>query len=356
MKKALVVLASVVIILVMVTFVGLNILLNADVGNKPVAYYDNRVEIWEDVAGNNNDIKLDHMNVDLHRSNLSSTLAFIKALVGDSYVDNEKDIDTFTYKYEIEAGYESEKFDDQPYIIPYLVDDSDEAVLVIPGGGYAQKSMDGGGGESDEVARTLNDNNINAFVLHYRSNPYQYPIPQLDVQRAVRYIKFHSNEFGVDSAKLGLIGYSAGGNQVGTYLNVIQGNDYFPQGYQVDEVDKIDDSVSFGAMIYPALTYEYNIPMLFSSFDGDDVRNQSTRAKLLEMLDLSKHINQGAPKQFISYSIDDRMVDYRGTDKYVESASNQGVDLVTSKISGQDHTYKQEYYMKEFLEWYNELY
>ncbi|UZM98090.1 alpha/beta hydrolase [Lysinibacillus sp. MHQ-1] len=123
----------------------------------------------------------------------------------------------------MEGGYEKTTYEDEPYLIPYAVANSDSAVIVIPGGGYSFKEMDGGTTEGKEVAEALNKAGINAFVLHYRSNPYEWPIPQLDVQRAVRYLRYHANDYGIHPKQIGLIGFSAGGFQTGSFINLIQG-------------------------------------------------------------------------------------------------------------------------------------
>lgn len=130
-----------------------------------------------------------------------------------------------------------------------------------------------------DIAISLNEASISAFVLHYRFNPYEYPIPQLNFQRAVRYLRYHASEFGFDSKNISLR-FSAGGNQIGAYLNLIMGNAYFPEDYTPDEIDSVEDSVLAMGMIYPALTYKYNVPML-SSFDANAVRDEVTRKKLL---------------------------------------------------------------------------
>ncbi len=121
-------------------------------------------------------------------------ILFASAIVNETYKDEERTIDTFTYLYEIEGDYEKETYEDIPYMIPYLSEGSDRAVIVLPGGGFSFKSMDGSNGEGRDVAVALQEKGITAFVLHYRSNPYEWPIPQLDLQRAVRYLKYHAND------------------------------------------------------------------------------------------------------------------------------------------------------------------
>jgi len=328
-----------------------------DSSNGPVEDYDKRVEIWNTVAGNCSRSKLDDMNINYNRKSLGlQTIKFIGAIVGDEYKDQEQTLDTFTYLHEIKGGHEKETYEDQPYIIPYLVPNSKGAVIVIPGGGFAYKSMDGSTNEGKDIALELNEAGYCAFVLHYRSNPYEYPIPQLDVQRSVRYLRYHADEFGFDSDKIGMIGFSAGGNQVGTYINLIMGKNLFPEDYILDEIDEVDDTIVAPAMIYPALTYEHNVPMLFSMFDDESVRNESTRKELLDRMDLKQHINTVVMNQFISYGTKDGMVGMDGAIAYIGSARNNGVSVTVAVAEGEDHGYKFEYYKEAYLDWLKEVF
>ena len=125
-------------------------------GNDGVDGYDYRMEIWQNAAGNNGKSKLERMNINYHGSKLVSTVVFALSIVNSDYKDVERKIDTFTYLYEIKSGFEKETFDDTPYLIPYLTDGSDAAVIVIPGGGFGFKSIDGSTGEGADVAKSLN--------------------------------------------------------------------------------------------------------------------------------------------------------------------------------------------------------
>ena len=55
--------------------------------------------------------------------------------------------------------------------------------------------------EGEQIAELLNEAGISAFVLWYRSYPYREPIMFLDAQRAIRYIRYHAADFGVDPKK-----------------------------------------------------------------------------------------------------------------------------------------------------------
>lgn len=349
----------VVTVILLIVTIGFVLLMNASsmgLGNAQVADFEKKVEIWGDTtAGNSEMSKLDNMEIDYGGNLLLSTLDFASKIVGSTYIDAQKCIDTFTYLYEIKRGFESEKYDDQPYIIPYLVEDSDKAIIVMSGGGFGYKSMDGTTSEGKDIALTLNKNGINAFVLHYRSNPYEYPIPMLDVQRAVRFLKAHALEYKISPEKIGLIGFSAGGAEIGYFINKIQGKNLFPSDYVPDELDEIDDSIACAGMIYPALTFNYNVPMLFSLFDADSVRDDLKREELLRQMDLTKCFDSAEIPQFIAYGTKDKMVNPKGTKDYINVAKKKGSDIEVVVAKGQPHGMDQKYYIAQFIEWFDRL-
>ena len=83
------------------------------------------------------------------------------------------------------------------------------AVIVLPGGGYTHVVMEK---EGAVEAKWLAARGVAAFVLQYRLAPaYRYPVPMMDGARAVRYVRSHAAEFGIDPNKIGVWGFSAGG-------------------------------------------------------------------------------------------------------------------------------------------------
>lgn len=321
-------------------------------GHGSVADYDRRVEIWDQPAGNSSQSKLDDMNIKSKNGNLMlATVSFVRAIVNTDYEDAEQTVDTFTYLYEIKNGYEKETYEDQPYLIPYTVDNSKGAVIVIPGGGFGYKSMDGTTGEGKDIAEKLNDAGYTAFVLHYRSNPYEYPIPYLDVQRAVRYVRYHAADYGFDPDKIGLIGFSAGGNEIGGFINLVMGKDLFPENYELDEIDAVDDSVKAPAMIYPALSFNYNVPMLFCMFDDEEVRDDAKRQELLELMDLKLHLNTGMKNQFVSYGTKDTMAGMDESKAFIKAARDAGISVTEVAAEGKNHGFTFDNYGEEYLKW-----
>jgi acetyl esterase/lipase len=91
------------------------------------------------------------------------------------------------------------------------------AVVIAPGGGHRELWVLH---EGEYVARWLNEHGIAAFVLHYRlarekSSKYRIDEHALqDGQRAVRLVRSRAAEWGINPARVGMMGFSAGGEVV----------------------------------------------------------------------------------------------------------------------------------------------
>lgn len=142
----------------------------------------------------------------------------------------------------------------------------------------------------------------------------------------------------------------------GSYINLIQGNNFFEGDYIPDEIDLIDDSIALPAMIYPALTFDYNIGMLFAMFNDEDVRDETKRKEMLELLDLKKSIEKSKDlSQFISYGTADIMVG-EGPKEYVDVAKERKIDITEVVAENANHAFGQKYYMEKYLEWVKNIF
>ena len=70
--------------------------------------------------------------------------------------------------------------------------------------------------EGKQIAEWFNSVGISAFVLKYRlpGEGYPHPVPLMDVQRAIRLVRSNAKEWKLNPAKIGIIGFSAGGHLV----------------------------------------------------------------------------------------------------------------------------------------------
>jgi len=118
------------------------------------------------------------------------------------------------------------------------------AVLVCPGGGYAHLAWNK---EGLDIASFLNLNGITAFVLKYRC-PDRRQAAHADAARAMRFIRGNAEKLGVDPARVGAIGFSAGAHLVATISAPAEAVPYKP----VDALDERSYRPDFAALIYPA--------------------------------------------------------------------------------------------------------
>lgn len=275
---------------------------------------------------------------------------FMEKIASPIEEDSKKAIDTFTFLREIKRGYSYNTFCDKPYIVPFLSNETKKAVIVVSGGAYAYKTMDGEVGEGEKIAKILNDNGYSAFLLWYRSNPYRYPVPVLDLQRAIRYIKYKSKEFRIDPDDINIIGFSAGGNLCASFINIHRGKAFFPQKYEPDEIDKQSDSVATCALIYPAVTYEFNPAMLYASFDKKEVDNLKKREELIKELNLTNHYSSSDIPQFVSYGDKDNLVNNEETKKYIKKALDCGTKITVKEAKNQQHGFDCKYFIDDYLQ------
>ena len=112
--------------------------------------------------------------------------------------------------------YDNETRNFKPSIRVFLPEDSvktDRAILVIPGGGYRVLSL---GQEGYQWADEFVPKGITTIVLSYRMPMGVTDVPISDATEAMRVIREHAAEWGVDPQKVGILGSSAGGHLAST--------------------------------------------------------------------------------------------------------------------------------------------
>ncbi|MGE7774211.1 alpha/beta hydrolase [Chitinophaga sp. NPDC101104] len=100
------------------------------------------------------------------------------------------------------------------------------AVIICPGGGYGVLLL---GREGRDVARAFVKAGVTAFVLKYRlpsaqliAEPAQAPLQ--DAQEAIRIVRSKAADWKIDPARIGIMGFSAGGHLAATAGTHFKGN------------------------------------------------------------------------------------------------------------------------------------
>jgi acetyl esterase/lipase len=126
---------------------------------------------------------------------------------------------------------------------------SGAAVVVFPGGGYSILALDL---EGTEVCEWLNSMGITGVLLKYRVPPHKgvdrHAAPLQDAQRAVRLVRSHAQEWGINPSRVGVLGFSAGG-----HLAAAASTNFDAETYPAaDAADKLSCRPDFAVLIYPA--------------------------------------------------------------------------------------------------------
>ncbi|PZQ60532.1 MAG: alpha/beta hydrolase [Sphingomonas taxi] len=163
------------------------------------------------------------------------------------------------------------------------------ALLAMPGGGYRFISVEN---EGINVARTFNPLGVTVFVLAYRlpGEGWLEPqdVPLQDAQRAMRLIRARASDFAIDAAKLGIVGFSAGG-LLAASLAVAHADPVY------DRVDAADDGSArpaFAGLIYPVIS-------------ADVMRVGALGAS---RFDTDRRVRPDTPPVFIVHALDDPIV------------------------------------------------
>ena len=127
------------------------------------------------------------------------------------------------------------------------------AVVILPGGGFGKVVPDL---EGTEAATWLNRHGVSAFVLSYRttadSKSPGWVKPLQDAQRALALVRSRADQWGIRKNRIGLLGFSAGGQVAARLLNDGGHHSYD----RLDEIDDVSHRPDFAILVYPWNMYD----------------------------------------------------------------------------------------------------
>lgn len=159
------------------------------------------------------------------------------------------------------------------------------AVVIAPGGGHRELVFKA---EGVEAAQYLNSIGVAAFALKYRlgreeGSPYSVQNAKEDGQRAMRLVRSRAKEFGIDPNRIGMMGFSAGGEVV----SMVAFHPTDGAANATDPIDRVSARPDFLVMIYPGPggipdTIPANAPPAFLLVANDDTCCSGPVMKLLQ--------------------------------------------------------------------------
>jgi len=117
------------------------------------------------------------------------------------------------------------------------------AVVICPGGGYNIIVI---GKEGYDIAKKLNESGIVAIVLKYRH--YSKDAALDDAYRAIQYARSRAKEWNIDTSKIGIGGFSAGGHLA---LRAAANLTPLASNRPLDGIDRLNRRPDFLMLVYP---------------------------------------------------------------------------------------------------------
>ena len=219
-------------------------------------------------------------------------------------------------------GIESAEPVFEPTITPYMIESAAPTgcVVICPGGAYSHRAPH----EGEPIALALNDRGIAACVCDYRVAPYQHPHPLLDAQRTIRWVRANAEEFNVNPAAVGILGFSAGG-----HLASSAGTHYDTGRADGDEIDRESCRPDAMVLCYPVISFgEFGHRGSMKNLLGEDPPEE-----LVQSLSNETQVTADTPPTFLWHTANDPGV-------LVENSLHFAQALSAHKVAHELHVYR----------------
>lgn len=200
------------------------------------------------------------------------------------------------------------------------------AVVICPGGGYGGLMMSY---EGHDVAKWLNGHGVAGIVLKYRVAPNRHPSPLLDAQRAIRTVRSRAAEWKLDPAKIGILGFSAGGHVAST------AGTHFDAGKAdaADPIERVSSRPDFMILVYPVISMG---PKGHGGSRANLLGKEPT-PELIELLSNEKQVKEKTPPAFVVHPTNDRVVSVENARMFVAALKEKKVAVEYLETPTGDH-------------------
>ncbi len=200
------------------------------------------------------------------------------------------------------------------------------AIVICPGGGYGGLVT---GAEGHGIAAWLNRHGITGVVLEYRLPNGRPFVPLLDAQRAIRTVRFNAKAWGVDPAKVGIIGFSAGGHLASTAGTHFDDGD--PKAD--DPIEKNGCRPDFMVLVYPVITMGEKV----HGGSRNNLLGNKPETKLVELFSNEKQVTPKTPPAFLAHAKDDRVVVPENSKAFYDALQAQKIPAKYLELASGGH-------------------
>jgi len=215
----------------------------------------------------------------------------------------------------------------QPTLAVYLPSQdiaTGAAVIICPGGGYGMESYRL---EGTNIAEAFLRKGIAAFILKYRLPSDSIMIDKTigtlqDAQQAIKTVRMHATEWKLDTAKIGIMGFSAGGHLAST------AGTHFDKSY-IPNDEKISLRPSFMILVYPVISMKDELTHMGSR---ENLLGKSPKAEQIALFSNELHVSHHTPPTWLTHTGDDNLVT-------VENSIHFYQELIRNKVPAEMHLY-----------------
>ncbi len=213
------------------------------------------------------------------------------------------------------------------------------AVVICPGGGYGGLCI---AREGWEVAREFQKLGVTAFVLKYRlpddstmSNKEMVPLQ--DAQQAIRIIRQHAGEWGIDPQQIGIMGFSAGGHLAAT------AGTHFRRAVDGGVIDVRPD---FMILVYPVISFTDSIGHIGSR---TNLLGASPTPAQIHFFSSEQNVTAETPPAFLTHAANDPGVFVANSLAFFEALNRHKIPASLRIFSKGGHGYLGN---PPFAEWF----
>lgn len=161
------------------------------------------------------------------------------------------------------------------------------AIIMCPGGGYSRLAMNH---EGHDMAPWLNTQGITYAVLKYRMPNGYHEVPLSDAEQAIRLLREHAAEWGVNPQRVGIMGASAGGHLAASLATLYSSDKSRPD---------------FQILFYPVISMQKGIT---HGGSRKNLLGENPSQELEQKYSLERQVSPRTPQAFIMLSSDDDVV------------------------------------------------
>ncbi|MFO7845452.1 MAG: alpha/beta hydrolase [Balneolaceae bacterium] len=196
-----------------------------------------------------------------------------------------------------------------------------QGVLIFPGGGYTILAYEW---EGTEFAKWLNSHGIAGIVVKYRlplseSLTNSKEVPLLDAQRAIRMVRHHASEWGLNQGQIGIMGFSAGGHLASTLSTQFDHS----IDRETDNIDTLAARPDFSILVYPVISFR---DAGAHSGSRRNLLGESPSQEMIDRFSSELNVTDETPPTLLVHSQDDQVVPVENSFLYYNALHKHGVN------------------------------